>query len=132
MRQKQKTADEHKPVALIVDDHAAIRALVASALLLDGIESVEACDGQVALQWLHRADREGVTPAMIVLDLAMPRMDGVTFLQQFRAVWHKPLPPIIVITANAASADATTLGVAQVIKKPFHVQDLLAIVRELM
>jgi two-component system chemotaxis response regulator CheB len=119
MRQKQEeTRDAHKQVALIVDDHAAIRSLVASALSLDGIESVEAGDGQVALQWLYQASREGVVPVMILLDLAMPGMDGMTFLQQFLTLWHEPLPPIIVITAHLGSVDATTLGVAQVIKKP--------------
>jgi DNA-binding response OmpR family regulator len=122
----------NRPVVLIVDDNSAIRNMVSWALELDGIEPAEAMDGKAALEWLQNAAREGRIPSVILLDLAMPGMDGAAFLQSVRDLWRAYFPPVIVITANAEVADAKTLGVAHVIVKPFHVRDLLAVVRKLL
>ncbi len=77
--------------------------------------------------------REGRSPAVILLDLAMPGMDGSTFLQRLRKQWEVslPRPAIVVITAGTSGPDAASLGVEQVIVKPFHVRDLLDVVRQL-
>jgi CheY-like chemotaxis protein len=63
-------------------------------------------------------------------------MGGRTFLQQLRAYWQaaclqQSLPAVVVITAEASGANAASLGVEQVIAKPFHVRDLLEVVRSL-
>lgn len=133
MAQAQPQGEERKPVVLVVDDNPAIRDMVSWALELDGCEPAEAAEGQEALDWLNNALREGRYPAVILLDLAMPGMDGSTFLQHLRRQWETthPLPAVVVITAGAGSVDATSLGVEQVIVKPFHVRDLLDIVRKL-
>jgi len=132
MSQVQSWDGQHPPLVLVVDDNPAIRDMVSWALELDGYEPAEAAEGQEALDWLTTALHEGRYPAVILLDLAMPGMDGNTFLQRLRSQWHPllPQPAIVVITAGMREAEALKLGVEQVIVKPFHVRDLLDVVRQ--
>src|SRR5258707_15106966 len=90
------------PIVLVVDDNPAIRDMVSWALELDGYEPAEAAEGQEALAWIDNAAREGRYPSVILLDLAMPGMNGNIFLDQLRSQWESihPLPAIIVITAT--------------------------------
>lgn len=133
MGQNQHYNEGHQPVVLVVDDNPAIRDMVSWALELDGYEPAEAAEGQEALDWIDSARREGRYPTVILLDLAMPGVDGRTFLQRLHAQWDSPhqLPSIIVITAATNGPDAESLGVEQVILKPFHVRDLLNVIRDL-
>jgi len=137
MTQPTQYSEKDSPVVLVVDDNPAIRDMVSWALELDGYEAEEAAEGQEALDWIDDAAREGRHPAVILLDLAMPGMDGSSFLSQLHTSWNAfhiayPMPVIVVITANAASFDAKSLvGVERVVIKPFHVRDLLDLVRVL-
>ncbi len=133
MSHTRQTVDGRQPVVLVVDDNPAIRDMVSWALELDGYEPAEAAEGQEALDWMFNAAREGRYPAVILLDLAMPGMDGDAFLERLHHQWAKiyPLPSVVVITAKAGVPDASTLGVSQVVVKPFHVRDLLDIIRDL-
>ena len=126
--------DEQRSVVLIVDDNPAIRDMVSWALELDGFEAAEVADGQEALAWMDNAAREGRFPAVILLDLSMPRMDGGTFLQRLQGQWEKahPIPPIIIITAAQNTPEEPPTHVNHVIIKPFHVRDLLDAVRGLL
>ena len=133
MGQFQQHTEERQPVVLVVDDNPAIRDMVSWALELDGYEPAEAAEGQEALDWIDSAAREGRYPTVILLDLAMPGVDGKTFLQRLQSQWDSPrqLPAIIVITAATNGPDARSLGVEQVILKPFHVRDLLNLIHDL-
>ena len=133
MNQEKKQLNGHQPIVLVADDNPAIRDMVSWALELDGYESAEAAEGQEALAWMDNAAREGKYPNVILLDLAMPGMDGRTFLERLRSQWEPshPSPLIVVITAGTGGPDAESLGVEQVIVKPFHVRDLLDIVHRL-
>ncbi len=133
-QQYQYTNRGQLPIVLVVDDNPAIRDMVSWALELEGYEPAEAAEGQEALAWLQNAAREGRYPAVILLDLAMPGMDGGTFLTRLHAQWEaslspQPRPAIVVITAAKGTHDAISLGVEQIIVKPFHVRDLLDVVR---
>src|SRR5579872_2891141 len=121
------------PVVLVVDDNPAIRDMVSWALELDGYEPAEAAEGHEALAWMDNASRESRYPDVILLDLAMPGMDGHEFLARLHDQWEaaRPLPSIVVITASTGGPDADTLGVNCVILKPFHVRELLDIVHQL-
>ena len=117
-------------IVLVVDDNPAIRDMVSWALELNGYKPVEAAEGQEALDWVKSAAREGLYPTVILLDLAMPGMCGRIFLQQLRAYWQtacsqQSQPAVVVITAETSGANAASLGVEQVIAKPFHVRELL-------
>ena len=133
MNKSHKSFEGHHPIVLVVDDNPAIRDMVSWALELDGYEPAEAAEGNEALAWMDNAAREGRYPDVILLDLAMPGMDGSAFLQQLRTQWEAahPLPSIVVITAGVTDADPASLGVDQVIVKPFHVRDLLNVIRKL-
>lgn len=133
MSQEKKQLNGYQPIVLVVDDNPAIRDMVSWALELDGYESAEAAEGQEALAWMDNAAREGKYPNVILLDLAMPGMDGRTFLERLRSQWEpsRPSPQIVVITAGTGGSDAESLGVEQIIVKPFHVRDLLDIVHRL-
>ena len=71
---------------------------------------------------------------MILLDLAMPSMDGNTFLERLVAQWEqtRPIPPIVVITAAHDASNMPTAYIKGVVLKPFHVRDLLDVVHNLM
>ena len=133
MSKSHKSFEGHHPIVLVVDDNPAIRDMVSWALELDGYEPAEAAEGNEALAWMDNAAREGRYPDVILLDLAMPVMDGTAFLERLRAQWGAahPFPSIVVITAGVTDADPASLGVDQVIVKPFHVRDLLNAIRKL-
>lgn len=119
---------------LVVDDNPAVRDMVSWALELDGYEPAEAAEGQEALAWIDNAAREGRYPSVILLDLAMPGMNGNIFLEQLRSQWGesiRPLPAIIIITARSQTEELSHADVQCVIVKPFHVRDLLDAVRRL-
>lgn len=125
--------DRQRAVVLIVDDNPAIRDMVSWALELDGFAAAEVADGQEALAWMDNAAREGRYPALILLDLSMPHMDGDTFLQCLQVQWEKarPIPPVIIITAMQNTPQPPA-HVNQIIIKPFHVRELLDAVRNLI
>ena len=133
MSKSQKYLEGHHPIVLVVDDNPAIRDMVSWALELDGYEPAEAAEGYEALAWMDNAAREGRYPDVILLDLAMPSMNGSAFLERLHAQWEAahPLPSIIIITAGVTVADPASLGVDYVIVKPFHVRDLLNVIRKL-
>ncbi|HUN52387.1 MAG TPA: response regulator, partial [Candidatus Sulfotelmatobacter sp.] len=81
---------------LVVDDDAAMRAITRRALEKLGHGVAEAVNGRDALRWLGR----NAPPALVLLDLMMPEMDGFEFLDDFRSVdqWHDI--PVVVLTAK--------------------------------
>ncbi len=127
-------ANGQHPIVMVVDDNPAIRDMVSWALELDGYEPVEAAEGQEALTWMDNAACEGRYPAVILLDLTMPGMDGGTFLDRLQDRWEAscPLPAIVIITAATSDPVKEDLPIRHVIVKPFHVRDLLDIVRSLV
>ena len=133
MSLQKKNTEGRQPIVLVVDDNPAIRDMVSWALELDGYEPAEAAEGYEALAWMDNASRAGRYPDVILLDLAMPGMDGRAFLTQLHAQWQfaHPIPSVVVITARMGDSDIATLEVASIIVKPFHVRELLDIVRKL-
>jgi CheY-like chemotaxis protein len=100
---------------LVVEDDEATRATVRRALSGLGVRIVEAGDGRIGLE----ASREQ-TPALVLLDLMMPKMDGFEFLEAFREQEGCADVPVVVLTAkDLTPEDRARLNgaVAQVVEK---------------
>jgi CheY-like chemotaxis protein len=96
---------------LVVDDDCDQRSAFAELLRIAGYEVVVACDGQDALELLDA----GLRPAVIVLDLAMPRMSGWAFLERLRERGRSRIP--VLVTSGDAS-DRPPSGADGCLRKP--------------
>ena len=90
------TGHDADGVVLIVDDDAEVRDIVRSTVQGAGMRTGEAVNGRVALHWLQDHPR----PALILLDLMMPEMDGFEFLEHMRDDDELRDIPIVVLTAK--------------------------------
>ncbi len=109
---------------LTVDDSASIRHLIRTMLQVVGATILEAGDGQVALEILKR---EGPVD-LILLDMEMPRMDGMTFLDHIKADPQLKNIPVIVVSSISQKERmirAIQEGAKQYLLKPFTSEDLL-------
>ena len=112
---------------LLAEDEVALRDFVSRNLRARGFEVLEASNGLEALAVWERED-----PRLLILDIMMPRMDG---LEVCRRVRERSAVPIIVLTALDAESDKVTaldLGVDDYLTKPFGVEELLARVRAVL
>jgi CheY-like chemotaxis protein len=110
---------------LVVDDDEGIRELVAMALCCAGYEVISAPDGAAALELLATS-----RPAVILLDMLMPHVDGWEFARLYE---QRPGPhaPIIVLTAaRDAQARAAEIKANAWLAKPFHLDALFACVEQ--
>jgi two-component system chemotaxis response regulator CheY len=110
---------------LVVDDDPLIRRLIATTLEdVSGFELVEACDG---LEALERAQAEA--PAIVLMDIDMPRMDGITACAELRRVPETAGSTIVMLTASHdAERRAGEAGADLFLTKPFSPLDLLRLV----
>ena len=113
-----------KGMVLVVDDDEGVRAVMASALEDDGWEVATATNGRSALETL-RSQRPGV----IILDLRMPVMDGLTFADHYRE-FPEPRAPFILISATVSEAAIRATGAVTGLRKPIDLNVLLDTVRE--
>ncbi len=111
----------HAYSLLIVEDDPDIRASLQMFLAGEGYSAEGVANGQEALDYLRAATN---LPALILLDLKMPVMDGWQFLRERAADPAVADIPVVVVTANKA-ADPADLGVADVLLKPVDVDTLL-------
>lgn len=112
---------------LLAEDEVALRDFVSRNLRVSGFEVLEASNGLEALALWERED-----PHLLILDIMMPRMDG---LEVCRRVREHSVVPIIVLTALDAQNDkvaALDLGADDYLTKPFGVDELLARVRAVL
>ncbi len=112
---------------LVAEDEVALRDFVSRNMRVRGFEVLEANNGLEALAvWEREA------PHLLILDIMMPRMDG---LEVCRRVRERSAVPIIVLTALDAERDKVTaldLGADDYLTKPFGVEELLARVRAVL
>ncbi|MFN3347739.1 response regulator [Pseudorhodoplanes sp.] len=89
-------ATSREATVLVVDDSADVRSVVRTTVEKAGLKAAEAENGQAALDWL----KQNPAPALVLLDLMMPVMDGFTFLERVRDVPALERVPIVVLTAK--------------------------------
>jgi DNA-binding response OmpR family regulator len=110
------------PVVLLVDDDAAIRRSVAEGLELEGFEVVLASGGRAALAAVER-----VNPAVVVLDLAMPDLDGLDVLRRLRGNGQDL--PVCILSARDEVDDRVRgleAGADDYVVKPFALEEVAA------
>ena len=115
---------------MIVDDSQMVRAQVGKTLMGAGFMVVEATDGSDALAQLSA----GTKPALIVLDVNMPKMGGIEFLQSLRKQSEFAAVPIVMLTTEGQPQlmqQAKALGAKGWIVKPFRPEMLIAVVQKL-
>lgn len=112
---------------LVVDDDDAIRTMVERVLRREKYDVECARDGFEAIEKLARNDY-----GTVLLDLMMPRVDGLGVLRFLETRQAEPCPRVIVMTANLQGGLATTAAqpVVRVLPKPFDIRELITHVRE--
>lgn len=113
---------------VVVDDDEALRGAVRRALRLEGYDVDLAGDGQEALKHVS-----GLSADLIVLDLLMPILDGVTVCRRLREGGNRT--PILMLTARDAVSDRVLgleAGADDYLTKPFALEELLARVKALL
>ena len=111
-----------KQRVLVIEDDAPIRRGIVDALAFYGYQTFEAADGDAGAQ---KALKVGCD--LILLDLVLPRRDGLSILQDVRKA--RPTLPVIILTALGAEEDRVKglrLGADDYVVKPFSVKELLA------
>ena len=115
---------------LVADDDPDILTVVKVNLELDGFELDTAVDGEDALQ-----KATANPPDVIILDIMMPRMDGLTALHRLRSQAATASIPIILLTARGLPEDRVRgleLGADDYITKPFDITELAARIRAVL
>ncbi len=102
---------------LIVDDEPDVRRILMDVFRDEGYQAIAAEDGLRALELAERRH-----PDIVLSDVAMPRLDGVTLAKRL-ARWNPPIPVVLMSAAHASG-----IGQVPFIAKPFDLDDLLAIV----
>jgi CheY-like chemotaxis protein len=109
---------------LVVDDYADAREILCLVLETAGYAVCTAANGMEAVE--VAAQRK---PALILMDIFMPGMDGITAAQQIKGTEAGRAVPIIACTARTAPLDAFSGFFVRTLTKPFSPDDVLAAVR---
>lgn len=115
---------------MIVDDSASLRQVVSIALKGAGYETVEACDGKDALSKL-----DGRKLHLIISDVNMPNMDGLTFVHMAKQLPAYKFTPVIMLTTEVSDAkkkEGQAAGAKAWMVKPFQPAQMLTAVSKLI
>ena len=116
---------------LIVDDSSSLRTVVKLALNRAGYDVLEANDGVEGLEQLDKAGKVN----LIVSDVNMPRMDGITFVTQVKQHPRHKFVPVVMLTTEGQDAkkeQGRAAGAKAWIVKPFNPPQLLDAVSKLI
>ncbi len=115
---------------LVVDDSASIRQVVGIALKGAGYDVLEACDGKDALKKLT-----GQKVHLMISDVNMPNMDGITFVKEVKKLAAYKFTPIIMLTTESQESrklEGQAAGARAWVVKPFQPAQMMAAVAKLI
>lgn len=115
---------------LVVDDSTSLRQVVNMALKGAGYEVIEACDGKDALTKLS-----GQRIHLVICDVNMPNMDGITFVKEMKKNPAYKFTPVIMLTTEGSDEKKKAgqeAGAKAWVIKPFQPQQMLAAVSKLL
>lgn len=115
---------------LVVDDSSSLRQVVGIALKSAGYDVIEACDGKDAL-----GKMAGKKVHLIISDVNMPNMDGITFVKEVKKTAEHKFVPIIMLTTESQEAKKTEgqlAGAKAWVVKPFQPAQMLTAVSKLV
>jgi two-component system chemotaxis response regulator CheY len=115
---------------LSVDDSASIRQMVKMTLTKEGYDVIEAVDGKDAL-----AKANATAVDMVVTDLNMPNMDGISLIKELRAIQKYKFIPIIMLTTesqDSKKSEGKSAGATGWIVKPFKPEQLITVTKKVL
>lgn len=119
-----------KSTVLVVEDFADNRFMMRKLLEMSGYQVVEAVDGKEAVEVAERA-----RPDLILMDLSLPRLDGLDATRRIRELEGLRFVPIVAVSAhdtNDFHADALAAGCNEYVTKPIDFDELDALVKKLL
>jgi two-component system, chemotaxis family, chemotaxis protein CheY len=115
---------------LTVDDTASMRQMISFTLNSVGHEVIQASDGKEALKLL-----EGKKVDLVIADVNMPNMDGITLVKSLREQTEHKFTPILMLTTESQESkrqQGKVAGATGWIVKPFNPEQLLTIVKKVL
>ncbi len=115
---------------LAVDDSASMRQMVSFTLKGAGYEVIEAVDGVDALN-----KAKGKTVNMVLTDVNMPNMDGITLIQELRKLPNYKFTPMLMLTTESSGdkkAQGKSAGATGWLVKPFNPDQLLGTIKKVI
>ena len=113
-----------------MDDEPIVREVLSRYLAREGFDVEAAADGERALSAVERA-----RPDVVILDLMLPRVDGLEVFRRMREVIASPFPAVIMLTAKGEETDRIVgleLGADDYVTKPFSPREVVARVRAVL
>jgi PAS domain S-box-containing protein len=121
----QAQPEGNRPVALVIEDHGPTSKLLCDWLAGAGLSSVPALDGEAGLIAAHR-----LLPALIILDLRLPRLDGWQVLTGLKSDPATAAIPVVVVTVDEPLRPASNAAVLEFFLKPVEREPFLRRVRD--
>jgi two-component system chemotaxis response regulator CheY len=118
---------------LIIDDSATLRASVKFSLSQAGYAVEEAINGQDALNKLESLRSSGTSISLIISDVNMPVMDGITFVREVKKNGSFKFIPVLILTTESQDSkkeEGRAAGAAGWLVKPFNNDQLVGVVRK--
>ncbi len=118
---------------LVIDDSPTIRASVEFAVKPIGMEVKQAENGKKGLEAFSTLNASGAELGLVIVDVNMPEMDGITFIKEFRK--SDKFTPVLVLTTESEEdkiKEGKCVGASGWMIKPFKPADLVAVVEKLI
>jgi two-component system chemotaxis response regulator CheY len=119
---------------LIVDDSATLRASINYTLKEAGFETINAVNGADGLEKLSEARKQGEEIGMIISDIHMPIMDGITFIKEVKKTPYKFIPILVLTTESQEEMKlrCKQAGASGWLVKPFKPEQLVYVTKKFM